>query len=207
MFSKVLIANRGEIACRVMRTCHRLGIATVAVHSDADASAPHVGMAGEAVRIGPAPVKDSYLQIDAIVDAARRTGAQAIHPGYGLLSEKSAFARAVAAAGLVFIGPPPDVLDAFGDKMKARHVALAAGTAPVPGLDEPLPIDAPDLAELARAAAERIGYPIVVKAVGGGGGIGMQVVQERPRSIARCGPARIAARLRSATRASTSKGT
>ena len=178
MFTKVLVANRGEIACRVIRTCKRLGIATVAIYSDADAAAPHVRLADEAVRVGPPPVKDSYLQIDAIVDAARSTGAQAIHPGYGLLSEKRAFAEAVAAAGITFIGPPPAVLDAFGDKMKARHVALAAGTAPVPGLDEPLPLDAADLNDLARAAAERIGYPIVVKAVGGGGGIGMQVVTD-----------------------------
>ncbi len=127
MFTKILIANRGEIACRVMKTCKRLGIATVAIYSDADAKAPHVTMADEAVRVGPAPVKDSYLQAEAIILAARQTGAQAIHPGYGLLSEKSAFARAVAEAGITFIGPPPSVLDAFGDKMKARHVALAAG--------------------------------------------------------------------------------
>src|SRR5688572_33252790 len=106
MLDKILVANRGEIACRVLRTCKRLGIATVAVHSDADASAPHVTLADEAVRIGPPPVKDSYLSIEAIVDAARRTGARGIHPGYGLLSEKEAFARAVAEAGITFIGPP-----------------------------------------------------------------------------------------------------
>lgn len=178
MFRKVLIANRGEIACRVLRTCKRLGIATVAVYSDADAKLPHVTMADEAVRIGPPPVKDSYLQIDAIVAAAKERGAEAIHPGYGLLSEKSAFATAVAHAGITFIGPPPAVLDAFGDKMKARHVALAAGVSPVPGLDEPLPLDGPSAVEVAKQAAERIGFPIVVKAVGGGGGIGMQVVTD-----------------------------
>src|SRR5437868_227986 len=177
MFGKVLVANRGEIACRVMRTCRRLGARTVAVYSDADEKAMHVEMADEAVRIGPPPVRDSYLSIEAIVAAARSTGAEAIHPGYGLLSEKGAFARAVAEAGVAFIGPPADVLDALGDKMKARHVALAAGVAPVPGLDEPLPVEGDAAILRARAEAERIGYPIVVKAVGGGGGIGMQVVE------------------------------
>jgi acetyl-CoA carboxylase biotin carboxylase subunit/3-methylcrotonyl-CoA carboxylase alpha subunit len=175
---KILVANRGEIARRVMRTCKRLGIATVAVHSEADASAPHVSDADEAVLVGPPPAKDSYLSIPAMLDAIAKTGADAVHPGYGFLSEKSAFARAVAERGVTFIGPPPDVLDAFGDKMKARHVALAAGTSPVPGTDEPIPIDTPE--GLARAAevASQVGYPVVVKAVGGGGGIGMQVVAE-----------------------------
>jgi acetyl-CoA carboxylase biotin carboxylase subunit/3-methylcrotonyl-CoA carboxylase alpha subunit len=175
MFKKVLIANRGEIARRVARTCKRLGIATVAVYSDADEGAPHALECDERVRIGPAAVKESYLNAAAIVEAAKSTGAEAIHPGYGLLSEKSAFARAVAEAGIVFIGPPPAALDAFGDKMKARHVALAAGVPPVPGVDEPIPTD--DTAR-AKAEASRIGYPIVVKAVGGGGGIGMQVVKD-----------------------------
>ncbi|MGZ3421841.1 MAG: acetyl-CoA carboxylase biotin carboxylase subunit [Polyangiales bacterium] len=175
MFRKVLIANRGEIARRVARTCKRMGIATVAVYSDADEGAPHALECDERVRIGPAPVKESYLDVQAIVDAAKKTGAEAIHPGYGLLSEKGLFARAVIESGLVFIGPPPAVLDQFGDKMKARHVAIAAGVAPVPGVDEPVPTD-----DLARAKAEcaRIGYPIVVKAVGGGGGIGMQIVKD-----------------------------
>ena len=175
---KILVANRGEIARRVMRTCKRLGIATVAVHSEADAGAPHVLDADEAVLVGPAPAKDSYLSIPAMLEAIAKTGADAVHPGYGFLSEKSAFARAVAERGVTFIGPPPDVLDAFGDKMKARHVALAAGTSPVPGTDEPIPIDTPE--GLARAAevAAKVGYPVVVKAVGGGGGIGMQVVAD-----------------------------
>src|SRR4051812_2671964 len=177
MFSKVLIANRGEIACRILRTCRRLGIKTVAVYSDADAGALHVEGADEAVRIGPPPVKDSYLQIDAIVAAARQTGAQAIHPGYGLLSEKSSFARAVHDAGVVFIGPPAEVLDSLGDKMKARHLASAAGVSPVPGLDEPLPTEEAGALELARGHADRIGYPIIIKAVAGGGGIGMQIVE------------------------------
>jgi acetyl-CoA carboxylase biotin carboxylase subunit/3-methylcrotonyl-CoA carboxylase alpha subunit len=177
MFSKILIANRGEIACRILRTCRKLGVKTVAIFSDADAEMMHVRLADESVRIGPPPVKDSYLQIDAIVSAARQTGAEAIHPGYGLLSEKSAFARAVVAAGLKFVGPPPEVLDAVGDKMRARHVATAAGVAPVPGLDEPLPLDEAGGLELARGHADRIGYPIIIKAVAGGGGIGMQIVE------------------------------
>ncbi|HEX9297677.1 MAG TPA: biotin carboxylase N-terminal domain-containing protein [Polyangiaceae bacterium] len=177
MFDKILIANRGEIACRVIRTCRRLGIATVAVHSDADAGALHVELADEAVRIGPPPVKDSYLKIDAIVAAAQLTGAKAVHPGYGLLSENSQFARAVRDAGIVFVGPPPEVLKAVGDKMRARKVALAAQVAPVPGIDEPLPLDDVDAIGMARACGDRIGYPIIVKAVAGGGGIGMQVVE------------------------------
>jgi acetyl-CoA carboxylase biotin carboxylase subunit/3-methylcrotonyl-CoA carboxylase alpha subunit len=178
VFGKILVANRGEIACRVFRTCRRLGIRTVAVYSDADEKAMHVELADEAVRIGPPPVRESYLSIENIVNAAKQTGAEAIHPGYGLLSEKSAFGRAVVDAGIVFIGPPPDVLEALGDKMKAREVARAAGVPPVPGLEEPLPVD--DVTEAiakARAEVERIGYPIVIKAVGGGGGIGMQVVE------------------------------
>jgi len=175
MFKKVLIANRGEIARRVARTCKRLGIATVAVYSDADEGAPHVRECDEAVRIGPAAVKESYLNAEAIIAAAKSTGAEAIHPGYGLLSEKASFARAVAEAGLVFIGPKPEALEAFGDKMKARHVAIAVGVPPVPGVDAPIPAD--DVAR-AKAEAELVGYPIVVKAVGGGGGIGMQVVKD-----------------------------
>lgn len=177
-FDKVLVANRGEIARRVMRTCRRLGIATVAVYSEADRDAPHVSDADEAVLVGPPPAKDSYLNVDAVVDAMKRTGARAVHPGYGFLSEKPAFARAVAAAGAVFVGPPPEVLEAFGDKMKARHVALAAGTQPVPGTDAPIPIDTDVGLRAAADIAVRVGYPIVVKAVGGGGGIGMQVVAE-----------------------------
>jgi acetyl-CoA carboxylase biotin carboxylase subunit/3-methylcrotonyl-CoA carboxylase alpha subunit len=177
-FEKVLVANRGEIARRVMRTCKRLGIRTVAVYSEADKDAPHVSDADEAVLVGPPAAKDSYLNVEAILGALRSTGAQAVHPGYGFLSEKSGFARAVAEAGAVFVGPPPDVLDAFGDKMKARHVALAAGTSPVPGTDQPIPIDTEAGLAEARRVAEHVGYPVVVKAVGGGGGIGMQVVTE-----------------------------
>jgi acetyl/propionyl-CoA carboxylase alpha subunit len=177
-FTKVLIANRGEIARRVIRTCKRLGIATVAIYSEADADLPHVKEADEAYLVGgPAP-KESYLRIDAIVDVLKKSGAQAVHPGYGFLSEKSAFARAVAEAGAVFVGPTPAMLEAFGDKMKARHVALAAGVSPVPGVDAPIDLSTEEGRAEARTAAARIGYPILVKAVGGGGGIGMQIVRE-----------------------------
>jgi len=155
-----------------------MGIATVAVYSEADAGAPHVTEANESVCLGPAPAKDSYLNIDAVLEAIRRTGADAVHPGYGFLSEKSAFAQAVIDAGVTFVGPPPAVLDAFGDKMKARAVALAAGTRPVPGTDEPIALESPEAIANAKAVALAVGYPVVVKAVGGGGGIGMQVVRD-----------------------------
>jgi acetyl-CoA carboxylase biotin carboxylase subunit/3-methylcrotonyl-CoA carboxylase alpha subunit len=177
-FDKILIANRGEIARRVMRTCKRLGIRTVAVFSEADRDAPHVADADESVLLGPPPAKESYLNLDAIVAAIKQTGAQAVHPGYGFLSEKPAFARAVADAGAAFIGPPPDALEAFGDKVKARRVALAAGTPPVPGTEDPVSVDTEQGIAEARRAAERVGYPVIVKAVGGGGGIGMQTVTE-----------------------------
>ena len=178
MFDKVLVCNRGEIARRVMRTCKRLGIGTVAIYSEADADAPHVSDADEAILVGPPPAKDSYLNVDAILAAIKKTGAKAVHPGYGFLSERSEFARAVADAGVVFIGPPPSVLDAFGDKMRARQVALSAGTSPVPGADEPIAIDTVEGIALAKSVAGRVGYPVIVKAVGGGGGIGMQIVQD-----------------------------
>jgi len=181
VLKKILVANRGEIACRVLRTCQRLGIATVAVYSDADAGAPHVRAADEAVRIGPPPVKDSYLSAEAILAAAKQTGADALHPGYGLLSEKESFAEAVAAAGITFIGPPPAVLAAFGDKIKARAVARAVGVEPPPGTDGPIATD--DLDAVTREA-DRIGFPLLVKAAGGGGGIGMQVV-DAPAKLAR----------------------
>jgi acetyl/propionyl-CoA carboxylase alpha subunit len=178
---KILVANRGEIACRVIRTCRRLGIATVAVYSDADAGSLHVKQADESVRVGPPPVKDSYLQIDAIVEAARQTGADGVHPGYGLLSEKRSFAEAVSAAGLTFIGPPPQALEAFGDKLKARAVARSVGVEPPPGSDGP--ISSADPAALA-AEALRVGYPVLLKTAGGGGGIGLQIVQ-KPEDLER----------------------
>ena len=170
-FAKVLIANRGEIAVRVIRACREMGIATVAVFSEADREALHVLQADEAVAIGPAPPAESYLNQDRIIAAARATGAQAIHPGYGFLAENAAFAEACAAAGLVFIGPPPAAVRAMGDKMAARRVAIKLGVPLVPGTSEPLA----DGAEAARVARE-IGYPVMIKAAMGGGGKGMRLV-------------------------------
>ena len=170
MFEKILIANRGEIACRVIRTCRRLGIKTVAVYSEADVDAPHVRMAEEAVAIGPPPAVESYLRIDRIVDAARRTGAQAVHPGYGFLSENPVFAEALEAEGIVFIGPPASAIRLMGDKLEAKRLAAAAGVTIVPGHAEA--VREPGLA--ARIAAG-IGYPVMVKAAAGGGGKGMRI--------------------------------
>ncbi|WP_290584614.1 acetyl-CoA carboxylase biotin carboxylase subunit [Alicyclobacillus sp.] len=171
MIRKLLIANRGEIARRIARTCRRLGVRTVAVYSDADAGAPHVREADEAVRIGPAPVAQSYLNIEAILEAARQTGADAVHPGYGFLSEHAGFARACQDAGLIFVGPSPDAIHAMGSKIEARRRMVSAGVPVVPGTEAGLR----DVEE-ALSAAERIGYPVMVKASAGGGGIGMQVV-------------------------------
>jgi propionyl-CoA carboxylase alpha chain len=170
MFDKVLIANRGEIACRIIRTCRRLGIATVAVHSEADADALHVRMADEAVAIGPAPAAESYLRIDRIVDAARRTGAAAAHPGYGFLAENAAFAEALEAEGIVFVGPPAHAIRAMGDKLTAKRLAAEAGVNVVPGHTEAIG----DL-DLAVRIAAGIGYPVMVKAAAGGGGKGMRI--------------------------------
>ena len=169
---KILIANRGEIAVRVIRTCRELGIATVAVYSDADADALHVRMADEAVRIGPASSSESYLVAEAVLDAARRTGADAVHPGYGFLSENAAFAEACAAAGVTFIGPPPDAIRLMGDKTAARALMRQADVPMAPGT--PDAIDDPAEAE---AIANGIGYPVLVKAAAGGGGKGMRVVE------------------------------
>ncbi|MCV6591427.1 MAG: ATP-grasp domain-containing protein [Silicimonas sp.] len=170
--TKLLIANRGEIACRIIRTCRELGIATVAVHSDADAGALHVEMADEAVRIGPAPVSQSYLRGDIILEAAKATGADAIHPGYGFLSENPEFVEAVEAAGLIFVGPSADAIRAMGLKDRAKAVMEAAGVPVVPGYhgaDQ-------DPERLAREAAA-IGYPVLIKARAGGGGKGMRLVE------------------------------
>ncbi|MEK9969114.1 MAG: acetyl/propionyl/methylcrotonyl-CoA carboxylase subunit alpha [Ferrovibrio sp.] len=171
MFRKILIANRGEIACRVIRTAKRMGVATVAVYSDADANALHVAMADEAVHIGAAPVRESYLLPDRIIAAAKQTGAQAIHPGYGFLSENAAFAKACADAGLVFIGPPPKAIEAMGLKGAAKALMEKAKVPVVPGYhgDDQSP-------ELLAGEAERIGYPVLIKAVAGGGGKGMRRV-------------------------------
>ncbi len=173
MFTKVLIANRGEIALRVIRACRELGVRSVAVYSDADARAPHVREADEAVHIGPAASSESYLRGEKIIDAAKRTGAEAIHPGYGFLSEREWFARAVRDAGLVFIGPPAEAIAAMGSKTAARQLAIGAKVPVVPGTTEALR----DEAE-ARAIAERFGYPVLLKAAAGGGGKGMRVVRE-----------------------------
>ncbi len=173
MFEKVLIANRGEIALRVIRSCRELGISTVAVYSDADRNALHVRMANEAVRIGPAPPGESYLRIDSILEAARATGAQAIHPGYGFLSEKAAFAEAVEKAGLAFVGPPSSAMRAMGDKLSSRSAMTRAGVPVVPGTTEPVADP-----EAARREADRIGYPIALKAAGGGGGKGIRLVRD-----------------------------
>ncbi len=173
MFSTLLIANRGEIACRVIRTARRMGIKTVAVYSDADEGAPHVAMADQAVRIGPAAARESYLNVAAILGAARATGAQAVHPGYGFLSENAAFAEACAKAGLVFVGPPPSAIRAMGLKDAAKALMTKAGVPVVPGYHG----DEQSAAHLAKEA-ERVGYPVLIKAVAGGGGKGMRRVDE-----------------------------
>jgi len=170
MFRKILVANRGEIAVRVCRTLREMGIASVTVTSDADRRAPHARAGDESVAIGPAAPAESYLNAPAILDAARRTGAEAIHPGYGFLSENAAFAAACRDAGIRFIGPSPESMARLGDKSEARRTAARAGVPLVPGLDEV------GSEEEARAEAERIGFPVMLKAAGGGGGRGMRLV-------------------------------
>jgi acetyl-CoA carboxylase, biotin carboxylase subunit len=171
MFDKILIANRGEIACRIIRACREMKIGTVAVHSDADADALHVRMADEAYNIGPPPSSESYLCGDKIIDVAKKAGAEAIHPGYGFLSENAAFVREVLAAGIVFIGPPPEAMESMGGKMSARKIAIAAGVPVVPGTTDPL-----KSFEHARETAASFGYPVMLKASAGGGGKGMRLV-------------------------------
>ncbi|PWT89754.1 MAG: hypothetical protein C5B55_10850, partial [Blastocatellia bacterium] len=171
MFKKVLIANRGEIAIRIIRACRELGISPVAVYSDADAESPHVRMADEAVRVGPAPSVESYLKIPAIVDAAKSTEAEAIHPGYGFLAENAEFASAVADIGLTFIGPSADAMEIMGSKTSARRAAVDAGVPIVPGTVDPLT----SFAE-AKKTAQKFGYPVMLKAAAGGGGKGMRLV-------------------------------
>ncbi len=172
MITKLLVANRGEIALRVIRACRELGIASVAVYSDADAHAPHVREADEAVNIGPAPAAQSYLLGERILDAARKTGAQAVHPGYGFLSEREWFARAVRDAGLIWVGPPAEAIAALGSKTAARTLVVAAGVPVVPGTTSALR----DVAD-AEAVANEFGYPVLLKAAAGGGGKGMRVVR------------------------------
>jgi propionyl-CoA carboxylase alpha chain len=174
MFDKILIANRGEIACRVMKTAKRLGIKTVAVFSDADKDALHVEMADEAVHIGPPPAAESYLLIDKIVEACRKTGAQAVHPGYGFLSERAAFPTALAAAGVVFIGPNPRAIEAMGDKIESKKFANAAHVSTVQGY-----LGVIESPEHAAEIADEIGYPVMIKASAGGGGKGMRIAYSR----------------------------
>src|SRR5262249_52916268 len=173
MFKKLLVANRGEIALRVIRACREMGIASVAVFSDADARAPHVRAADEAVHIGAAPSSESYLKGDRIIEAAKRVGVEAIHPGYGFLSEREWFSRAVRDAGLVFVGPPPEAIAAMGSKTAARTLAIGAGVPVVPGTTTALRDE-----HEAREIAEQFGYPVLLKAAAGGGGKGMRVVRE-----------------------------
>ncbi|KKC37960.1 acetyl-CoA carboxylase [Devosia epidermidihirudinis] len=170
MITKLLIANRGEIACRVIKTAKKMGIATVAVYSDADREALHVRMADEAVHIGASPAKDSYLQIDKIIAACRQTGAQAVHPGYGFLSENLKFAQALEDAGLIFVGPPVGAIEAMGDKITSKKLAAAAGVSTVPGH-----MGLIDDAEHAVTISKSIGYPVMIKASAGGGGKGMRI--------------------------------
>ena len=173
MFESLLVANRGEIARRIIRTARRMGIRTIAVHSEADAGLPFVTEADEAVMIGPANPAQSYRNIDAILTAAKQTGAQAIHPGYGFLSENADFARAVDSAGLIWVGPGADAIEQLGDKINARNVMAAAGVPVSPGTPEPVTDVTAALAE-----AERIGYPVMIKAAAGGGGMGMAAASD-----------------------------
>src|SRR3954469_7837690 len=189
MFKKLLIANRGEIACRIIRTCRKLDIATVAVFSEADADAQHVQLADEKVLLGPPPAAESYLAVDKILGACRLTGAEAVHPGYGFLSERAAFARALADAGIAFVGPPVGAIEAMGDKIESKRLARRANVSTVPGT-----LDAVAEPTAALRVAREIGYPVMVKASAGGGGKGMRIAQddqelvdglERARSEAR----------------------
>ena len=170
MFKKILIANRGEIACRVIRTCRSMGIASVAVYSEADAEALHVQMADEAVLIGPAPSRESYLVMEKIIAAAKTTGAQAIHPGYGFLSENETFAKLVEDEGLVFIGPKYAAIASMGDKIASKKLAMASGVNTIPGYNEVILN-----AQQAVKIAQNIGYPVMLKASAGGGGKGLRV--------------------------------
>jgi acetyl-CoA carboxylase, biotin carboxylase subunit len=173
VFQKILIANRGEIALRVQRTCREMGIRTVAVHSTADSDAMHVRLADESVCIGPPPARDSYLNVPSILSAASITGADAVHPGYGFLSENARFAEMVEAHGLTFIGPSPDHIRMMGDKIEAKRAMARLGVPLVPGSDGAVPDS-----HVARRVAERIGYPVLIKAAAGGGGRGMKVARQ-----------------------------
>ncbi len=173
MFDSVLVANRGEIARRIIKTARRIGVRAIAVHSEADQALPYVREADEALLIGPAPPPRSYLDIDAIIGAARRSGAAAVHPGYGFLAENAAFAQRVINEGLIWVGPPPAAMDQMGDKINARNLMEKASVPVSAGSRAPLTD-----ADAAAAAAARIGYPVMVKAAGGGGGIGMSAASD-----------------------------
>src|SRR5437762_7721180 len=174
MFKRILIANRGEIACRIIKTARKMGISAVAVYSDADRDALHVEMADEAVHIGPPAAAESYLLIDKIVAACRKTGADAVHPGYGFLSEREAFPRALAKAGIVFIGPNPDATAAMGDKIESKKAAAKAKVSTVPGH-----LGVIEDEKHAVKIADQIGYPVMIKASAGGGGKGMRIARSK----------------------------
>ena len=173
MFKKILIANRGEIACRVMKTAHRMGIRTVAVYSEADGNARHVELADEAVAIGPPPARESYLSVERILEACRKTGAEALHPGYGFLSENAEFCAQLEAAGIVFIGPKAHSIRAMGDKIESKKIAQQAGVSTIPGHGEAIP-DAAQAAKIAKS----VGYPVMIKASAGGGGKGLRIARD-----------------------------
>lgn len=185
MFSRILIANRGEIACRVIRTARRMGLETVAVYSDADRDALHVALADEAYAIGPAPAVQSYLDIEKVIAAAKASGAEAIHPGYGFLSENAAFAEACGVAGLIFIGPPSLAIRAMGGKSEAKALMVGAGVPVVPGYHGQDQTD-----ERLTAEAAQIGYPVLIKASAGGGGKGMRIAASRDRFLPELASAR-----------------
>ena len=207
MFTKILIANRGEIAVRVIRACQERGVKVVAVYSDADRAALHVRFADEAYRIGPPAARESYLNIPALIEVALKSGAEAVHPGYGFLSENEEFAQAIADAGITWVGPPPAAIRAMGDKIKARRTMIEAGVPVAPGSDTMLGCDAgTGLSDTeALLAAEEMGYPVLVKASAGGGGKGMRQV-DAPEDLSRAlRPPAARQRVRSATTMSSSR--
>jgi propionyl-CoA carboxylase alpha chain len=178
MFKKILIANRGEIAVRIMQTCRKMGIKTVAIYSEADTNALHVREADEAIYIGPSPSIKSYLNIDNIMSAINNTGAEAVHPGYGFLSENAEFARALSAAGVALIGPSPESIRLMGDKIESKKIAIKANVSTVPGTLDVISTD-----EAAKKVVEEIGYPVMIKAAAGGGGKGMRIARNERELI------------------------